>query len=80
VTRNKSGFISLREFLPHTQDGLVQFAEDHECEGVLDGGIEGWAFLWFRLREAEDKPEWFPAGKWATIQRIECLLIAEAKP
>jgi len=28
-----------------------------------------WVFL--VLRKLEDRPEWFPRGKWATIQHIE---------
>lgn len=40
---------------------------------------ENWAWLWMRLREAEDKPEWFPKGKWATLQVIEQILVEEAR-
>ena len=31
------------------------------------------------LKELPDKPEWFPAGKWATIQYIECQLYTYAR-
>lgn len=37
------------------------------------------AWLWFLLRASEDKPEWFPKGKWAVIQRLEEIILAEAK-
>jgi hypothetical protein len=40
---------------------------------------EKWAWLWMQLREAEDKPEWFPKGKWATLQIIEQILVEEAR-
>ena len=29
------------------------------------------AWLVLLLKECEDRPEWFPKGKWATIQHIE---------
>ena len=49
----------------------------------VDGGVservnaclpEQWAWIYFQLRGAEDRTEWFPKGKWATIQRIGQLL------
>jgi len=52
------------------------------CE-ALDGGLddrlrdctpENWAWIWFQLRRAADRLEWFPRGKWATLQHIERLL------
>ena len=45
------------------------------------GDLYGWitaedaAMLFLRLREVEDRPEWFPKGKSATVQRIEQMLI-----
>ena len=33
--------------------------------------------IWFRLKFAEDSPELFPKGKWATLQHLE-QLISEA--
>ncbi|HJX53946.1 MAG TPA: hypothetical protein VJ801_14365 [Polyangia bacterium] len=35
------------------------------------------ARLYFPLRSAEDKPEWFPCGKWATLQKLEKILDSE---
>lgn len=35
------------------------------------------AHIWFYLKQAEDKAEWFPIGKWATIQTIETWLNEE---
>ena len=37
------------------------------------------ARLWFFLRVATDKREWFPRGKWATIQHMETMLTSEAR-
>jgi hypoxanthine phosphoribosyltransferase len=38
-----------------------------------------WAWIVFQLRVAEDRPEWFPKGKSATIQIIEKWLYDEAE-
>jgi hypothetical protein len=62
------------DFLPNTWRGLERFCEDNDCAGLLDGGLEVSAWLFFLLREAKDREEWFPLGKWATIQRLEKLL------
>jgi len=66
-----------------TRTGLRRLGKEWENEELLFDGLAGnsesWAWWWFRLREMEDRPEWFPRGKWATIQRIEDLLTAEAK-
>jgi hypothetical protein len=32
---------------------------------------ERMAWVYFLIRKLPDKPEWFPRGKWATIQHIE---------
>jgi len=32
---------------------------------------EEWAWILLILRDLDDRPEWFPAGKSATIQAIE---------
>ena len=37
------------------------------------------ALLWFRLRTAEDKPEDFPKGKWASLQLFETLIDESVK-
>jgi len=58
------------------QDGIKACYEAHGWEDLY-----GWitaddaAMMFFRLREVEDRPEWFPKGKSATIQRIEQMLI-----
>ena len=57
-----------------TQEGL-----DSMLEAVLGphGYIQPWVEIPVALlivaiaKRAEDKPAWFPCGKWATIQAIE---------
>jgi len=66
-----------------TQAGLRQWAIwQHDDELLFDAIAslpESWAWLCFQLRVAEDRPEWFPKGKSATIQVIEQRLYAEAE-
>ena len=59
------------------RNGLLAFVRDRDGhEHRLESGDpQVWAFLFFQLREAEDRPEWFPKGKWSTIQKLETLLI-----
>lgn len=63
------------------QNGLTRWAKDvHDDELMLEAISslpENWAWVWFQLRYAIDKPEWFPCGKWATLQRIESFLNEE---
>ena len=63
------------------QDGLRQWAKTVEDDELLFDGIstENWAWMWFRLRSAEDRPAWFPKGKSATLQFIEEQLLREAR-
>jgi len=60
------------------QHGLRAWAVAIHHDDLLFDGIgsspKDWAWMWFQLREAEDKLEWFPRGKWATIQVIESFL------
>lgn len=53
----------------------------HHDELMFDGigsSPEHWAWIFFQLRETEDRPEWFPKGKWATVQFLESRLAGEA--
>jgi hypothetical protein len=63
-------------------DGLVKWAEYEHQDSLFFDGIGSlpaeWAWVHFQLKVAEDRPEWFPKGKWATIQAIEMFLTAEA--
>lgn len=65
------------------QDGLRRLGKEWEQNELLFDGLPSgsaeWAWWWFRLREMEDRLEWFPKGKWATLQRIEQILADEAK-
>lgn len=74
----KRDMIFRSDFLQPTRHGLERFCEDNDCNGLLDGSLEVSAWLYFLLREAEDREEWFPLGKWATIQRLEGLLTEAA--
>ena len=40
---------------------------------------ERMAWMVLVLRKLEDKDEWFPRGKWATLQNIEAQLETAAK-
>ena len=65
-----------------TQTGLRLWAKAvHDDELLFDAIAsvpEQWAWVFLQLRESEDRPEWFPKGKWATIQVIEQQLADEA--
>jgi hypothetical protein len=76
LTDIKRESISLSDFLPKTQQGMAVFCDDNECLGLIDtrAPLNQWALLYFKLRKAKDRAEWFPSGKWATLQRLEQLL------
>lgn len=44
-------------------------ALDQDVYGVETAERMAWLVL--LLKKCEDRPEWFPRGKWATIQEIE---------
>ncbi|HEX4545739.1 MAG TPA: hypothetical protein VH110_05225 [Candidatus Acidoferrum sp.] len=66
-----------------TQKGLLAWAQFQHGDEMLWEGIAScpleWAWICFQLRVADDNPEWFPHGKWATIQVIEKHLLEEAE-
>ncbi len=79
--------ILLNSFRHATQNGLRKFLEDtsDNPDRLYIGTPENWAWLFFQLRAADDRPEWFPSGKWATLQRLEsllddCMLPKESQP
>ncbi|MDR5729689.1 MAG: hypothetical protein RB191_19915 [Terriglobia bacterium] len=47
-------------------------ALDQDVYGVETAERMAWLVL--LLKKCEDRPEWFPRGKWATIQHIESQL------
>ena len=55
------------------RDGLVDMLRPLELDGYIHGFVEVHvALLIVELaKRAEDRPEWFPHGKWATIQAIQ---------
>ena len=67
--------MKIEKLSQETQDGMIRWAREvHDDELLFDDNAsapEFWAWTWFQLREAEDRPEWFPKGKWATLQVIE---------
>lgn len=67
--------MTIEQLSAEAQEGLRQWALwQHDDELLFDanaGSPEFWAWSCFQLRVAEDRPEWFPKGKFATIQVIE---------
>ena len=65
------------------QMGLRNWSEQQYGDRMALDGIHSipaaWAWLWFVLREVEDRPEWFPHGKSAILQVIEASLRVEAQ-
>ena len=65
------------------QLGLRKWAEHQYGDTLALEGIDtipaAWAWVWFVLREAEDRPEWFPHGKVALLEVIEANLTVEAQ-
>ena len=75
LTGLKRDYVRLRDFLPLTQQGLEAFCDANDCIGLIESSApEHWALLYFKLRKAKDFAEWFPSGKWATLQRLERLI------
>jgi hypothetical protein len=75
--------MKIDDLLPQTQDGLRQWARDVQGNAMAwddtASAPERWAWFWFQLRKSENRPEWFPTGKWATLQRIREMLGEEAR-
>lgn len=75
--------MTLKRLSAAAQEGLRKWAEFQHGDEMLFDGIGSlpaeWAWVCFQLRVADDKPEWFPKGKSATIQVIEAFLYEEAK-
>lgn len=73
----------LSDFSIVTQRGLRTWAKvmwnDERALDCIQDLAPAWAWVWYVLREAEDRPEWFPRGKWSVIQMIERWLTEEAR-
>lgn len=65
------------------QAGLRNWAEHVHGDSLALDGISdipaAWAWVWFLLRETEDRPEWFPHGKARIMDIIESSLKLEAR-
>ncbi len=75
-------------------DAVYINALSPETRYALDNALEesGWdvgkswidlptcAAIFFLLKAAKDDPELFPKGKWATLQRLEELIMQAIKP
>ena len=68
---------------PEARDGLLGWAIFQHADELLFDSIGSlpteWAWVLIQLKVADDKPEWFPRGKWATLQAIEQFLLEEAR-
>jgi hypothetical protein len=74
--------IALREFSYEARRGLENISQSYDLyfpDLENQYGPNTWAGLFFILREVPDTPDFFPKGKWATIQYLEGMLIQWAK-
>ena len=65
------------ELLPHTMLGLMLVVEKHPgWEGIDFYAMSTVDLVYFseQLKEVDDTEEFFPAGKWATIQRLQQII------
>jgi hypothetical protein len=71
----------LDDFSQEAQEGLRAWAKDVLLdEMALEGtSSEYWAWVLLLLKATEDQPDWFPKGKWATLQVLETKLLDEAR-
>ncbi len=72
--------VTLSRLSADSQTGLRNWAEHQGAEDLLLSSLaQSWAWICWQLRVAEDRPEWFPRGKFATILVIEKWLYDEAE-
>ena len=81
-TRRLSDSMKIDKLSAIAQEGLRKWATFQHDDALLFDAIaslpQEWAWICFQLGAAEDNPEWFPKGKWATIQFIQQVLVEEA--
>jgi len=56
------------------RSAIQEFCKHHDLEALYEGAChdaECCAWLFFILQSAPDKVDWFPRGKWATLQALE---------
>jgi hypothetical protein len=66
--------ILFSEFLPASRAGFKKIEEAYDFAEVDYLTLEYWALFTFLLRVVPDSGEYFPHGKWATIQAVESKL------
>ena len=69
--------IALAEFSWEVRQGLEKISCDYQLyfpDLAHQYDPSTWAGLFFILTQVPDQPEYFPRGKWATIQHLEKLL------
>jgi hypothetical protein len=75
--------MKLENFSPETQHGLIRWAIWEHNDDLLFDAIastpEAWAWIYFQLYVAENRSEWFPKGKSATLQFLHQRLSEQAK-
>jgi hypoxanthine phosphoribosyltransferase len=75
--------MKLEQMSKQAGDGLIEWAKFQHGDELFFDGIGSlpseWAWVVYQLKVAEDRPEWFPKGKSATIQKIEMSLYEVAK-
>jgi hypothetical protein len=75
--------MKLEQMSKQAADGLIEWAKFQHGDDLFFDGIGSlpaeWAWVVYQLKVAEDRPEWFPKGKSATVQKIEAALYEMAK-
>lgn len=75
----EDGLVDISDLSRETRIAWAKLSFDMDWEDLDEGDktwltIEHAASLFFRLRATEDRPEYFPKGKWASIQRLESII------
>lgn len=75
--------MKLDQLSAQAADGLIAWAKFQHGDELFFDGIGSlpaeWSWVVWQLKVAEDRPAWFPKGKWATIQHIEMSLYETAR-
>jgi hypothetical protein len=75
--------MKLEQMSKQAAHGLIEWAKFQHGDELFFDGIGSlpaeWAWVVYQLKVAEDRPEWFPKGKSATVQKIEASLYEIAK-
>lgn len=73
--------MKLSDYSEEARAGLIRWATDVYDDPAYfeDISLEEWAWAWFLLSVSSDNPEWFPHGKWGTLQFFRAELEEEAR-